>query len=127
MKEKITEAYESLCDNKKIELWNEYCDMTNMYDDRAIPVDELDELFPLDSFNDVRDVIRMFSSIMNDNGVYQCDYASINGYGYLVPFNENDIDEEALIDSISDGDYYINLPTEIEEIIENEDDEEDDF
>lgn len=119
LEKELTNAFNKLDDSDKLQLWNDYCDKCNMLDDQVFPVDELEEIYPLSSFNDVQECIQMYSSICYDTGVFNCEYATLNGYGYLIPFNiDTDIDVDSIVDAIViDGLLCDVLPDELQEVL----------
>ena len=85
---------EELDDEELVELWNKFCENTNMFDDTICSMNELDEvvgkLYPTDLFDEID-----FNNF--DANDY---YFSRNGYGCIESFNTpyEVIDEEALIE-----------------------------
>lgn len=123
--EKLTDAFNELDETDQIQLWNDYCEVSNMMDDIAISADEVEELYPLSSFDSVQECIRMYSSVTNDVGEIEYDYVTLNGYGYLVPFNaDRDIDVEELVLAIADENLRGGFPDEIQDVLDEEEEDE---
>lgn len=120
---KLLEAVQNLYDDEKIKLWNIYCEDNNY--DQPIPADQVEEMYPLDSFGSVQECIQMYSSVVNESGYLKYDWVKLNGYNYLEPFDTDaDIDEKALTDYIlEDGIAYRDLPSALQDVLLEEDEE----
>ena len=88
------EELEELDDEEVVDLWNDYCENNNMFDDTIYHMDELDEvvgkLYPTDLFDTIE-----FNRFSEGDS-----YFGYNGYGYIESFNTpyDVIDVEALVE-----------------------------
>ena len=92
------EELEELEDAKVVDLWNDYCENNNMFDDTIYPMDELDEvvgkLYPTDLFDKI-DLNRFCEGD---------DYFIYNGYGSIESIDNpyEYIDVEALVEYLNE-------------------------
>lgn len=117
LEDQIMEVLKGLDDSEMVNLWNEYCDRNNYYDDRIYYMEEIDEIM---NGQDVTYILnRAFfghdqwseESSFNPNR----DYFTFNGYGNLISmdaigYNEyankfmcDYIDEDAIVNYILDN------------------------
>lgn len=113
-------AVDNLSENELLNIWNDYCDCNNYYDDKVYYVDELDELCysmkPTEIISRYGDLdgYEYFT-----DGVYtegSNDLLDLIDYGALIDYiidNEEDFDNSDIADAL-------------EEIEEDDDDEEED-
>lgn len=113
-------AVDNLSENELLNIWNDYCDCNNYYDDKVYYVDELDELCysmkPTEIISRYGDLdgFEYFT-----DGVYtegSNDLLDLIDYGALIDYiidNEEDFDNSDIADAL-------------EEIEEDDDDEEED-
>ena len=92
------EELEELDDEKVFDLWNDYCENNNMFDDTIYHMDEIDDIlgkmYPTDLFDTI-----------DFNRFNECDsYFGYNGYGYIESFDTpyDVIDVEALVEYLNE-------------------------
>ena len=92
------EELEELDDEELVEMWNEFCENNNMYDERIYRMDEIDDILGKMYPTDLLDMID-FSRFS------ECDsYFSHNGCGYIESFDTpyDVIDVEVLVEYLNE-------------------------
>ena len=86
---------EELEDEELVELWNKFCENTNMFEDTIYPMDELDDVVGKMYPTDLVDEIDFNNFSEND-----CYFSRIGYGGYIESFDTpyEVIDEEALLE-----------------------------
>lgn len=126
--DRIVETIENMSDSEQVELWREYCETVNYFDDIIYSMDEIDELLygqkPSEILSSVSSSFNYFDNWFFYNGyghICSCSYPNADN----SPFNSSDIASEVC----DRNDSFHN--DEIDEILEeyyyceDEEDEED--
>lgn len=116
MKEKILEVIKGMEDSDIVQLWNEYCQDANRYDDEIMDAYTMEEW--ITNSNDVMNILNRFyfgsdeereGTSANPNR----DYFTFNGYGNIISF-------DYIYNSYTEEFSYIFVDELIDYIIENE-------
>ena len=117
-KERILEVIKVMQDGDIVQLWNEYCQDSNRYDDEIIDAYTMEEW--IKNSNDVMNILNRFyfgtdeereGTSANPNR----NYFTFNGYGNIISF-------DYIYNSYTEEFSYIFVDDLIDYIIENEND-----
>ena len=115
-KERILEVIKGMYDGDIVQLWNEYCQDANRYDDEIMDAYTMEEW--VTNSNDTMNILNRFyfgsdeereGTSANPNR----NYFTFNGYGNIISF-------DYIYNQFSDEFYYIFIDELIDYIIENE-------
>lgn len=115
--DQVLTVLKDMDDSELVNVWNEYCERVNYYDDRIESMDMLDELFDGDSVTNILNRAFFGNDQFNSDSSFNPnrDYFTFNGYGNLVSlecigYNEyadkfmySGLDIDAVIDYILDN------------------------
>ena len=107
----------NLDDSDMVQVWNEYCDRVNCYDDRIYDMAELDEIFCGQDVTYILNRAFFGHDQWNEESAFNPnrDWFTFNGYGNLISmdsigYNEYSgkfmcdyIDEDAVVDYVLDN------------------------
>lgn len=130
----INETIETMRDEEKIGLWNEYCNRAGREDDRIMFMEDLPELFDASHARGLFSLLNRFYFGHDENDEHSSAnpnraYFYFNGYGNIVTTNypSDVVDAEELADWIIDHEDAL-YNDDIQELLDDsaEEDEEDD-
>lgn len=115
-KERILEVIKGMNDGDIIQLWNEYCQDANRYDDEIMDAYAMEEL--IENSNDTMNWLNRFFFGYDDynkegSANPNRSYFTFNGYGNIISF-------DYIYNSYTEEFSYIFIDELIDHIIENE-------
>lgn len=115
-KERILEVIKQMDDSDIVQLWNEYCQDANRYDDEIMDAYTMEEL--IENSNDTMNWLNRFFFGYDDynkegSANPNRNYFTFNGYGNIISF-------DYIYNQFSDEFSYIWIDELIDYIIENE-------
>ena len=132
MENKLMELFKAMDDNDLMDVWREYCEHTNRYDDEIYTMDLFDDFYCGMSPVDIATRCFYGHDEWNDESSFNPnrDYFYLNGYGnpvsidyigyneYSEKFMCSILDVDAMIDFIIDNENDLNNP-DIADILED--------
>ncbi len=116
LENQIMEVLKGLDDNDMVNVWNEYCERTNSYDDRIEDMGSLDEIFCGQDATYILNRAFFGHDQWSDDSAFNPNrsWFTFNGYGNLISldwigYNEyadkfgDCIDEDAIVDYVIDN------------------------
>lgn len=128
----IKDTIEDMDRDRKVSLWNEYCDKTCRYDDCIEYMDSLPELFDTSSADGLFNLLNRFyfghdSNDEKSNACPNRDYFTFNGYGNIITtdYPEDFMDIDELAEYIVDNNDPL-YDDDIEKLLEDPENEDED-